>query len=177
MMSGSTGVEGADDNKPPTAPPKQRPQSNGSPPSSSHAADPTLTVGERGKGRGDSSAGPAPSERRSGKGGGGGGKGGLDHAEPRAGPLLRQSNLCRFLARATPCLETFQRGSEFRLRDVWRFYDRPYGFAVPVVVREEETPAAGKRQPGHGGAAAVDRGRDSSLSVVEAPCRGRGLVL
>jgi len=30
-------------------------------------------------------------------------------------------------------VQTFA-GHQFRLRDVWRFYDRPYGFAVPVVV-------------------------------------------
>eukprot|EP00658_Telonema_sp_P-2_P060873 TRINITY_DN49667_c0_g1_i1.p1 TRINITY_DN49667_c0_g1~~TRINITY_DN49667_c0_g1_i1.p1 ORF type:complete len:410 (-),score=50.18 TRINITY_DN49667_c0_g1_i1:177-1406(-) len=59
-----------------------------------------------------------------------------DGGSSQAGKLAVGSNFYLFLASTTPMVPTHQdptHGLRFALRDVWRFYDAPYGFPVPIV--------------------------------------------
>eukprot|EP00656_Telonema_subtile_P004170 TRINITY_DN11895_c0_g1_i2.p1 TRINITY_DN11895_c0_g1~~TRINITY_DN11895_c0_g1_i2.p1 ORF type:complete len:423 (+),score=34.93 TRINITY_DN11895_c0_g1_i2:311-1579(+) len=55
--------------------------------------------------------------------------------------LPSTTNFYLFLSSATPMLpvqHSEQHGAHFQLRDVWRFFDAPYGFPVPMVLEGED---------------------------------------
>lgn len=71
-----------------------------------------------------------------------GGRGKQENGAPTSGSskLLSRTNLHLFLQNTTPMLPVHESaaGTVFNMQDIWRFYDAPYGFGVPIVLEGED---------------------------------------